>query len=148
MPWAVWEGLRWEPPVGLLPRMCPRATTWHGIDLAAGTPMIFSINAALRDPAMHSDPHRFDVTRRETAMLAFGQGPHTCAGTWLAIAELNTALATLLDRLPGLHLQPGAHDARIRSQVGATLRGPNTLPAQWETAMSPAPGGQAARRVR
>ncbi|MEU6037662.1 cytochrome P450 [Actinomadura sp. NPDC047616] len=133
--WAVWEGLRWEPPVGLLPRLCPRATTWNGIDIPADTPMIFSINAALRDPAVYPDPHRFDITRRETAMLAFGQGPHTCAGTWLALAELTTALSVLLQRLPNLRLQDGTEEhVRITSQVGAALRGPTALPARWNTA--------------
>ncbi|HVV13682.1 cytochrome P450 [Amycolatopsis sp.] len=130
--WAVWEGLRWEPPVGLLPRACPRATTWRGIDIPARTPMIFSINAALRDPAVYPEPHRFDLTRRETAMLAFGQGPHVCVGTWLALAELNTALRILLDRLPGLELKQGTeNEARIRSQVGVALRGPGVLPVRW-----------------
>ncbi|KAA9159318.1 cytochrome P450 [Amycolatopsis acidicola] len=134
VPWAVWEGLRWEPPVGLLPRACPEATSWQGIEIPAQTPMIFSINAALRDPAVYPDPHRFDITRRETAMLAFGQGPHTCAGTWLAIAELQTALGVLLERLPGLRLRDGAgEEARIRSQVGVALRGPSTLPVRWTT---------------
>ncbi|TWG07740.1 cytochrome P450 [Saccharopolyspora dendranthemae] len=134
VPWAVWEGLRWEPPVGLLPRLCPEATTWHGIDVPPNTFMIFSINAALRDPAKFADPHRFDVTRRETAMLAFGQGPHTCAGTWLALAELRTALTVLLERLPGLRLHPAAtaEQVRVRSQVGVALRGPRSLPVQWD----------------
>lgn len=27
---AVWEGLRWEPAVGMLPRACPEAATWQG----------------------------------------------------------------------------------------------------------------------
>uniref|UniRef100_UPI001EE0260C cytochrome P450 n=1 Tax=Rhodococcus hoagii TaxID=43767 RepID=UPI001EE0260C len=44
------------------------------------------------------------LRRRATSMLAFGQGPHSCAGSWLALAELNTALTILLTRLPGLRL--------------------------------------------
>ncbi len=131
--WAVWEGLRWEPPVGLLPRSCPAATSWHGIDIPAGTFMIFSINAAHRDPAVYSDPHRFDITRREQTMLSFGQGPHNCAGTWLALAELETALTTLLKRLPGLRLQDGAAQrAKVTSQVGVSLRGPDELAVRWD----------------
>lgn len=133
--WALWEGLRWEPPVGLLPRACPRATTWQGIEIPARTPMIFSINSALRDPAMYPDPHRFDITRREMTTLAFGQGPHTCAGTWLALAELDAALTALLQRLPALGLQDGAEgQARITSQVGVALRGPSALPVRWDRA--------------
>lgn len=131
--WAVWEGLRWEPPVGLLPRACPEATTWNGIEIPALTPMIFSINAAHRDPAQWPDPHRFDITRRKTAMLSFGQGTHSCAGNWLALAELETALTALLERLPGLRLQDGAAErAKVTSQVGVALRGPNELAVQWD----------------
>ncbi|MBK0867728.1 MAG: cytochrome P450 [Saccharopolyspora sp.] len=131
VPWAIWEGLRWEPPVGLLPRICPETTTWQGIEIPAGTPMIFSINAALRDPAAHADPHRFDVTRRSADLLAFGQGPHTCLGTWFAVAELQAGLKVLLRRLPGLRLRAGCA-VRITSQVGTALRGPDELPVRWE----------------
>ncbi|MBF6373995.1 cytochrome P450 [Nocardia farcinica] len=131
--WAVWEGLRWEPPVGLLPRACPEAVEWHGISIPAGTPMIFAITAAHRDPGHYPDPDRFDITRQATAMLSFGQGPHSCPGNWLALAELTTALGALLARLPGLRLRPGAADrARVTSQVGAALRGPNALAVEWD----------------
>lgn len=95
--------------------------------------MIFSINAALRDPAVHDDPHRFDITRRSSDLLAFGQGPHTCLGTWFAVAELQVALKVLLRRLPGLRLRAGCADrVRITSQVGTALRGPGELPVRWE----------------
>lgn len=131
-PWATWEGLRWEPPVGLLPRMCPEDTTWHGIDIPAGTPMIFSVNAALRDPAEYPDPDRFDLSRREMCLLAFGQGRHSCIGMWLALAELTTVLTVLVERLPGLRLQAGGADAvRVVGQVGTALRGPTALPVEW-----------------
>ncbi len=131
--WAIWEGLRWEPPVGLLPRVCPEATVWNGIDLPAATPMIFSINAALRDPAVFPDPDGFDITRRKQAQLAFGQGPHSCAGNWLALAELETALVALLERLPELRFRDGtAGRAGVTSQVGVALRGPNELAVEWD----------------
>ena len=129
--WAIWEALRWEAPVGMLPRVCPDTVTWHGIDIPAQTPMVFAINAANRDPAAYPDPHRFDITRRATPLVAFGQGPHSCIGNWLAFAELTTALRTLLARLPNLRLAPGA-DARITSQGVTTLRGPNALPVIFD----------------
>ncbi|MFC8381140.1 cytochrome P450 [Nocardia sp. NPDC057272] len=130
--WAIWEGMRWEPPVGLLPRACPEAVDWHGISIPALTPMIFSINAAHRDPSVYERPDEFDITRKKMSMLSFGQGVHSCAGNWLAIAELDTALRVLLERLPDLRLQPGAEDAaKVTSQVGVALRGPNALPVRW-----------------
>jgi cytochrome P450 len=50
---AVWEGLRWDPAVGMLPRACPQAATWHGIEIPALTPVIFAFNAAHRDAAVY-----------------------------------------------------------------------------------------------
>jgi cytochrome P450 len=129
--WAIWEALRWEAPVGMLPRVCPNAVTWHGIDIPAQTPMVFAINAANRDPAAYVDPDVFDITRRATPLVAFGQGPHSCIGNWLAFAELTTALRTLLDRLPNVRLAHGAR-ANITSQGVTTLRGPDALPVTFD----------------
>ena len=125
---AVWEGLRWEPAVGMLPRACPKAVTWHGIDIPAMTPMIFAINAAHRDPAVYDRPDQFAITRNVMPPLSFGQGPHSCIGNWLANAELVAALTLLTQRLPNLALDPAQSDtSTITSQVGTTLRGPNAL---------------------
>ncbi|NKX85700.1 cytochrome P450 [Nocardia coubleae] len=136
--WAIWEGLRWEPPVGLLPRACPRDTHWQGLDIPALTPMLFAVNAAHRDPAKYPAPHEFDITRRATTMLSFGQGPHSCLGSWLALAELRTALTALLTRLLDLRLADAAAavDATVTSQVGTALRGPTALRVRWNRAAS------------
>jgi cytochrome P450 len=125
---AVWEGLRWEPAVGMLPRVCPAAVTWHGIEIPASTPMIFAINAAHRDPAVYERPDEFDITRNVMPAVSFGHGPHSCIGNWLANTELVAALRLLMRRLPDLALDPTqAHTSMITSQVGTTLRGPNAL---------------------
>jgi cytochrome P450 len=125
---AVWEGLRWEPAVGMLPRACPEAVTWHGIEIPASTPMIFAINAAHRDPAVYDRPDEFAITRNVMPTVSFGQGPHSCIGNWLANTELVAALRLLMRRLPDLALDPAqAHTSTITSQVGTTQRGPNAL---------------------
>jgi cytochrome P450 len=125
---AVWEGLRWEPAVGMLPRARPEAVTWHGIEIPASTPMIFAINAAHRDPAVYGRPDEFAITRNVMPTVSFGQGPHSCIGNWLANTELVAALRLLMRRLPDLALDPAqAHTSTITSQVGTTQRGPNAL---------------------
>ncbi|MCF2532358.1 cytochrome P450 [Yinghuangia soli] len=132
LPWAVEEALRWEPPVGLLPRMCPVAVRdWHGLDIPEETPLIFAITAANRDPQAYPDPDRYDVTRREMATLAFGDGPHVCLGTFLAIAEMRIALKVLLERLPGLRLEDGA-EVRVKGMLTSALRGPDRLPVRFD----------------
>lgn len=94
---------------------------------------VFAINAANRDPAVYPDPHTFDITRRARPLAAFGQGPHSCIGNWLAFTELTTALRLLLKRLPDLRLVPEAADeVRITSQDVIALRGPNTLPVLFD----------------
>ncbi len=60
IPAIVDEGLRWEPPVALLPRACGKDVHWAGVNLAAGAPLLYGIAAANRDPAVFTDPHRFD----------------------------------------------------------------------------------------
>jgi cytochrome P450 len=125
---AVWEGLGWEPAVGMLPRACPEAVTWHGIDIPALTPMIFAINAAHRDPAVYPRPDEFDITRNVMPTVSFGLCPHSCIGNWLANTELVAALTALPHRLPDRALDPGqAQSSTITSQVGTTLRGPTAL---------------------
>jgi len=120
--WVVEEGLRWEAPVALLPRMCSKTTVLGGVEIEAGTPVLFGITAANRDPEQYPDPDRFDPSRREQN-LSFGHGEHFCLGSHLARRELEVAVGTLVERLPGLRLI----DADAVRIIGAVLRGPAEL---------------------
>lgn len=131
--WAAEEGLRWIPPASLLPRRCPDDVVWRGIPIPGGAQMVYAIAAANRDPAVFDHPDRFDVGRRPGGTLTFGFGAHFCLGAHLARAEMAVALAVVLDRLPGLHLVPGA-EVRITGAVGGFLRGPDHLPVQFDPA--------------
>ena len=68
--------------------------------------MTCSLLAAGHDPALYSDPHRFDIERADTTHLAFGGGAHFCLGAPLARAEGQIAIATLFKRFPSLRLDP------------------------------------------
>jgi cytochrome P450 len=130
IPSVVDEGLRFEPPVALLPRACGKDVHWAGVHFAAGAPLLYGIAAANRDPAVFSDPDRFDPQRRPNRHLTFGHGLHFCLGSHLARRELEVALAAVLLRLPGLRLaEPGAPPI-----VGAVIRGPERLRARWDAA--------------
>jgi cytochrome P450 len=50
---------------------------------------------------------------------------HMCLGMHLARLEMRVALERLLDRLPGLRLDPEGKDPHIRGQV---FRSPTSLP--------------------
>jgi cytochrome P450 len=52
-------------------------------------------------------------------------------GAHLARAEMTAALTALLDRLPGLQLDPDSgHEARVQ---GIGLRAPNKVPVVFDT---------------
>ncbi len=129
--WAAEEGLRWNAPVAILPRHNPRDVEWNGIAIPADTPLLFAITAANRDPAVFTDPDRFDVRRRATGTMAFGFGTHFCLGAHLARAEIEVSLRVLLERLPRLRLVPD-DDVRIRGSFVQLLRGPNRLPVRFD----------------
>jgi cytochrome P450 len=132
IPAIVDEGLRWEPPVALLPRACGKDVHWAGVHLRAGAPLLYGIAAANRDPAVFADPHRFDPARKGSRHLTFGHGLHFCLGSHLARRELEVALATVLARLPGLALA-APEDTRI---TGAVIRGPEHVRVRWQAARS------------
>jgi cytochrome P450 len=69
-----------------------------------GEALVINYAAAGRDPAVHDDPDRFDITRADTDHLAFGHGIHYCLGAELARLEARIALPALFARFPGLEL--------------------------------------------
>ena len=90
-----------------------------------------SVAAANRDPATFPDPDRFDVLRENARQhLAFARGPHVCIGMHLARLEAHTAVRRLLDRLPGLRLDP----AQPSAPAGLVFRKPPGLHVLWSTA--------------
>jgi cytochrome P450 len=75
-----------------------------------------------------ADPDRFDLARPNAGRhLAFAHGPHVCVGVHLARLEARTALTILLDRLPGLRLDP----ERPTEVRGLVFRKPPTLHVIW-----------------
>jgi cytochrome P450 len=129
--WAAEEGLRWAPPVSLQPRANPHDVVWHDIAIPAGTPLLFGITPANRDPAVFADPDRFDVSPRPASILSFGLGTHFCVGAHLARVEMDVALRVLLQRLPRLRLVDDA-DSGIVGVIGSILQGPNRLPVRFD----------------
>lgn len=127
IPAAVDEMLRWEPPLGVLPRIAPFDTTVAGERVTEGTFVMMGIAAANRDERIHDDPDVFDIDRRPTRVLTFGFGSHHCPGTHLAKAQIVIGIRCLLERLPRLSLT----DEAAAQPVGAILRGPRALPVRW-----------------
>ena len=77
---------------------------------------------------MYADPDRLDITRANIRPMSFGGGIHFCLGAQLARIEAETAIATLLRRIPNLTLED-AENADWRPTF--VLRGLNKLAAHW-----------------
>ena len=109
VPQAIEEILRYDPPVAQTTRTATSPLTIGDTTVQSGEPITLSLLAASHDPALHADPHRFDIARADTTHLAFGGGVHYCLGAPLARAEARVAITTLLQRFPRLRLD-AAHD--------------------------------------
>jgi cytochrome P450 len=129
LPQAIEEGLRWEPPLLTIMRTATRDTVVDGVEIGAGSAVIVNMGSANHDEKVWDDPERFDIFRTPRQHLAFAWGPHMCLGMHLARMETRTALNRLLDRLPGLRLDPDADAPYI---TGMTFRAPNALPVIWD----------------
>jgi hypothetical protein len=97
---AVEEFLRFESSNQLGNRITTQDTVVGGVPMTAGTPITLCIGAANRDPAQFPDPDRLDLARSPNRHLAFGSGPHQCAGMHLARLEARVAIARFLARFP------------------------------------------------
>lgn len=130
LPAAIEESLRLEPAAAVVDRYAVRDVRLAGADVRAGDLVRVSIAGANRDPAVFPDPDRYDVLRDNAAEhLSFAHGPHFCFGSHLARLEARTALAALLDRLPGLRLDP----SRPARPHGLVFRRPPRLDVVWDT---------------
>lgn len=121
------EYARWISPIGMSPRQVAAPADLLGHSFATGERVFLMFGAGNRDPRAFSDPDRFDVTRDTGPSLAFGAGPHFCAGAAASRALVaDVALPMLFDRLPGLRL-----DGPVRFH-GWAFRGPVSVPVSWD----------------
>jgi cytochrome P450 len=101
---AVEEMLRFESSNQLGNRRVARDVTLGGVAMPTGTLITIGIGAANRDPAVFADPDRLDVGRSPNPHLAFGSGPHHCAGLNVARLEGRVAVQRFLARFPNYRL--------------------------------------------
>ncbi len=101
---AVDEFLRFESSNQLGNRRALAACRVGGVDLPAGALITLCIGAANRDPAQYSAPEVLNLRREGNKHLAFGFGPHQCAGLSLARLEGRIAIGRFLQRFPDYRL--------------------------------------------
>jgi len=122
------ESLRWMPTDPVFARFVRHDTTLAGVELEAGSVVHTCLASANRDPRRWERPDEFDPGRPLQTHLGFGSGPHICLGMHVARAEMTTAVAAVLDRLPNLRLDPDAPAPRI---TGMYERGYDAIPVVW-----------------
>lgn len=97
IPAAVEEFLRLYTPYRGFARTAVQDTEIRGCPVGHGEAIALTYASANRDERVFPDPHRFILDRPNIGdHLAFGRGPHFCAGAHLARLELRIALEELL----------------------------------------------------
>ncbi|WP_233149947.1 cytochrome P450 [Kineosporia sp. A_224] len=104
VPAATEEMLRFDSSLQLFERTATRDVEVAGTVVRAGEKVAALLGAANRDPAVFADPDRFDVGRTPNPHLGFGAGIHFCLGAPLARVEIQSVLAALRTRMPGIVL--------------------------------------------
>jgi cytochrome P450 len=112
IPGGIEEMLRYDSPVTQVGRVASDSTRIEGCPLHSGQAIYALLGAANHDPAMHQDPHTFDIERMNKRHYSFGGGAHFCLGAPLARAEGQIAFSMLLKRYPSISLTPGPAPVR------------------------------------
>jgi len=129
LPAVIEETLRWESSVTQVSRVAAVDTEISGCPVPAGAAISVLTASANHDETRYENAEEFDIERPTQNHLAFGTGQHQCLGMHLARLELRVGLATILDRLPGLRLDPDAEPPLIE---GLAFRGPVSLPVVFD----------------
>src|ERR1700733_9570903 len=128
IPQAVEELLRFFS-IASTVRVVTSDTIFAGCPMKAGDRVVLPTAPAGRDGGEYQNPDEFKLDRFPNPHLAFGAGPHRCAGAHLARLELRIALEEWHRRIPDYELAGGKP---VAEYVGA-VAGLTALPLRWLT---------------
>jgi cytochrome P450 len=124
------EFARWISPIGMSPRRIAKPAHVNGVDFAAEDRVFLMFGSANRDEAHFEQADRFDLTRDTAKSIAFGAGPHFCAGAAASRAMIaDVALPSVFARLKRLRVDADAAPVRVG---GWAFRGLLNLPVVWD----------------
>ena len=105
IPSAVQEILRHYSPVIHMSRTAICDVDIGDMTVATGDRVALLYGAGNHDPAVFSNPHQFDCSRKDSMRhLAFGYGIHHCLGNRLAVLQLSLILEAFLKAFPDYEL--------------------------------------------
>lgn len=121
------EYSRWISPVGMSPRRIARTYDLHGVTLQPDDRVFFMFGSGNRDETVFERPEAFDMSQSAAASIAFGAGPHFCAGAWASRSLIaDVVVPMIFDRFKGLRLNGETVFA------GWAFRGPMKMPVVWD----------------
>lgn len=124
------EYARWTSPIGMSPRRVAQSHTVYGVTFDPDDRVFFMFGSANRDEDIFPNADAYDITRDVGPSIAFGAGPHFCAGAWASRALISqVALPKVFARLKNLRMIPGADP----NPSGWAFRGLTKLPCEWNT---------------
>jgi cytochrome P450 len=98
--------------------------------IKAGEYLIAAISSGNRDESVFPDPDQIDLSRKASAHLAFGFGPHQCLGQQLARVELQEVYTRLYTRIPTLRLAVPFEEIKFKDNT--LVYGVTALPVTWD----------------
>jgi len=128
VPNAAAETMRWDTPLQQTKRLAAEDGMIGGTPVPAGQHILLCLGAANRDPAVFSEPDRFDIKRGGAAHLGFGFGMHACLGGRVAEREAAAALLAVMETASSL--TPGT-GARTRQKNELIVRSYAELPLDF-----------------
>ena len=100
--------------------------TVHGYDILKDARVFLMFASANRDEAVFERPDDFDLSQDASRHIAFGAGPHFCAGAAISKCVVaDVALPSLFAAFPALEL-----DEKV-SFSGWAFRGPVSVNCRW-----------------
>jgi cytochrome P450 len=122
------EFARWISPIGMSPRRIAKQETVNGVEFAPDDRVFLMFGSANRDESHFAHGDKFDLMRDIAKSIAFGAGPHFCAGAAASRAMIaDVALPSVFARLKDMRLDEN-EPVRIG---GWAFRGLMNLPVRW-----------------
>tara|TARA_B100000700_G_scaffold321552_1_gene421029 strand:+ start:161 stop:1327 length:1167 start_codon:yes stop_codon:yes gene_type:complete len=116
------EYSRWISPIGMSPRRIAKDYIIEGIKFNKNERIFFMFGSGNRDEDVFDSPEKFNITRKLSASLAFGAGPHFCAGAWISRCLIGeVALPLLFKYFPNIQLDEKYSEVKF---AGWAFRGP------------------------
>ena len=109
-------------PIGMSPRRITKDIIIENIQFEKDERIFFMFGSGNRDEEIFDNPEEYNITRKLNASLAFGAGPHFCAGAWISRCLIGeVALPLLFEYFPNIKLDFSSSEV---SFVGWAFRGP------------------------